>query len=1705
MRLPLIAALITVASWSSSALAAEVGEIPLRGYGVVRWTQPATGATSATGAASGPHVHRFTLASPLLAARFASKVLADYELTPGNRIRPGPGCDLIELAGGGFIAPLALAGSREVIVVTADDERGLTAIAKQPWLRRSDLHHPDWLDKWDRHCLGMWQGIGDYAVDDRNPTLDGFYRWFGEHGLAVQINRGNSSLDLTVNSNQTDYLRAFFNRYEVRYQQIEWLVNQHDLYNRNPFLAAVPDPTIATRSHYYGERLLAGNPLRAVQNRNSWNWLKPTLGDDQQMALIDPDGEIGPFAFDRWGQHGPVVQREFVRFLREVRQLDLDAVSRRYTGKAGAFRRWEDVPLADWRTFYGFTPQATDLAGEWRFMRDDGKSGLASGWADPAYNDSDWVRLHYPGDPLVFGLPKASGPLWMRRTIAVPTGMAKSLLTVALLSEKPAQVFVNGTLVGTLAPRVHTAQSIGQFDIGPATHGRAQVTVALRLASGDVPLGPVFITDRVMEDFPTSDPLLNARRFDHLEFTDWAIAQTMGTTLATLRSLDADRPIKIHAYDSSAWGWKVLAQYGGYSHHTGTGPGWMWTEPKQYGAARALQDSAEPGGPMANLRDLKGLWGAQVFMGKNAHDYFINLQSITREPAMRAFFEAKMPAIRVMGRANVDLSPIAVIRGHLNGTYLGEFGHWETWRYGVNAERGGEMLPFLDEVRIREGNLGNYRVIIDEGTNGWDAAMTAALRAYVEAGGTLVLNAQSGRHDFVTRDAQPAATLAGSTIGEPVGAKAGNVVTFTEAGLPGLPADAKVWEREHESLHQVIPGAGATVAASWADGTPALVRRPLGKGSVWLCGAGTYPKEFTLALADRFGPNIWATSTGTDLLRTCASNNGCEELVMVRGLGGKPVTVTWHLDFVPTAVYDPATGAAIPATITPAATGSTVTATLSIDDWDSTWLAVRRSDPDGEFRHWFQRQTEIWSGTAAGVKPADVPLFRHLDLNHDWTLARTATWAEATALTADDGGRLKPAPMILWDAPGTPAGGPCGLYRTEFTLPTGWDHDTLVLSLRGQVHDSPLHGFAGKHAIRLNGSEIWTGGKTDWLRLDVSRQVKPGRNRLEIIHEGTGLMLGITLERSVVPDSTIDLAGTWRSVEGLDHEIARTLPGAWKGIFVYRDLVIPADHRDQEVWLLTDSTHPFAIINGRLRYWDAGNGSTSAPLPGLMLNITPDIRWGESNRIVLGTQAMMGGWQLSQQSCKSVTLGFYAPGRWSGSPNRAALSADELAALTRDLRTVQPYPVVQVPLVRSATTDEQPDPTFIAPVPALDLVFGGAQPVSDRAPGALPLILHGDAEAVSEAAGRIHAIALHADATRRSSIEIPRERLRPLFAGGKTTLHAWIKPIANDRADGALFNWGSWYAGWGIDDDACRATVPGGRLDAEAVVRQRRWQALTLVNDGTAATLYVDGRPAASATWPAAITGIDAQGFIGSDNHQRGFLNARIGAFAIYREALPAATIRQLYLHERTGFATVPGAPEDDRFHLAINADGARDSSAVPATITLGSGVTVGAESGRPQLTFDGAHSWLLPLDHQRSKLFCSPFTLVSELRLAPGATGVILRRHHMLCLFVDRGGDLVLDANIGRANQACRFAGALKDAGWHRITLAYDGQRVSLQIDDRPAEVRDYEASAFPMRSDFPISFFADNTRGPDQKAPTVGNLACTVRELRVIEGYAP
>ena len=1225
------------------------------------------------------------------------------------------------------------------------------------------------------------------------------------------------------------------------------------------------------------------------------------------------------------------------------------------------------------------------------------------------------------------------------------------------------------------------------------------LTVALRFAAHDCPQGPMFLTPRKAEDFPTADPRVNALRWDHMEFIDWALAQATATTLDTLRSVDPDRPIKVHAYGSSPWGWQVVAKYGGYSHHTGSGPGWQWTEPKQYGSAYGLQDSSEPGSPVSTLRDFRGIWGSLIFMGKNAHDYFMCVHDIKGDPAKRAYFEAKAPYIKLMGRAHVLVSPIASIREQFR--YHNEFAHWETWRYGVNPVRGGEMASLLNEVTLRKGKLDQFRAIIDEGVACWDDEMAAGLEHFVRRGGILLLNSLSGIHTYIERDCGAGPVLAGVRLGDPPATSDRFSMTMTDPRLADLSGDVRSNGREGTTARHLEPLAGTEVLGVWPDGSAALTRRPLGRGFVYCVGTTAYPGELIAGLTRAQGLGTYASAEGgCDLFRTLRSNNGVEDLLMVRGKEGREATIRWTLDYSPARIYDPVTGRDIPARIE----GHTATIAVRLDDWDFTWLAARRPGSSAHFAHWFKRQTEMWSGLVLGAKTPRAPLYRHLDLNHNWRMAHAANWEQARGLLRldDASARLKPATMILWDEK-EKAAGSAALYRQDFALPRGWETESVLeLAIRGDVHDNRMHGFQGKNAIYLNGQPCWSGGQLNSLWLDVTAQRKPGSNRLEIVHEGPGLMPSLMLVRTVVPERTLDLSGQWRCVKDMHTESAVALPGEARGVFLYRDVEIPKEAADREIWLRVEPFCPFAIINGRVRYWDIGHGPVFPQPQALEIDITPDLRFGQSNRIILASGAVFAGWQTAEYKVARAELRWYAPGRWAadGKGTRHALTPTELAAVARDAALVRQYRTIPPPMRPAGSPAIAPVAAATSPLPApvLDLAAGPDGQLVDRGPGKIAIKPQGAVTPFADAGGRIRGVYLHSEGPHPGTLELPNAFFRDKLAKKDFTLRVWVMPIAVQSSGGSLLNWGS-ELDWQIQDNDTLIglpSVPARRQIVGTVITQRRWQCLALAVKGRQSDLYLNGIPISRQTWNRSIEASGAPVYLGSFGGRWNFLNAKLAALAIYGEALSAEAVRGLYQSESAAYHIEPRAyfPENDLFRLKMAAGGG-DEADIPSEVTLGPAVQYAEEGGRPVFVFDGTTSHILLHDQPRERLLTKPYALILDFLPEPGAQGTLLRRHHANCLSLEADGTLTFDANIGRHNMV-RFPKAVRFGAWNRIVLAYNGRTVRLEINGVRIGEQAYAGVLYDPGGEFPLVLLADNTHPNFPRALTVH---CKVRELRI------
>ncbi len=1669
----------------------------LRGYRAFTGTDKIVGEQK-----SQVEVRSFDFESPERASIFASKIYTDYQETIGNVLATittskGP-VDAISLQGTDFILPLIERDGKKVTVLIGQDQGALKAQADTLLtaipLRATEVKHPQYMDKWDQYCMGVWNRISDMREDPTHKTPESYYGWLAKIGLNPQLVGATDSQDLTANDNLLRWIRKYFSAADTHYQNVEWLQAYPDLYNRNPFLSSFDGPGMMTPWSYYGETPHAPGLLRDVQHAPIMKELRDYTHDDNLMAILDPDGEVGPFPYFKWGEYGPVQRRNFVRYLRDVRHFSLTDVSRRYFGKPDALASWDDITLADWRTFYGWDDHASlDLQGEWHVMREGDAPGLRLGWQSPAFNDADWIRLSYPGDMTLYTLPDGGNPkpLWMRRTIKVnPQQFPGTIyLSVAPLCDQAVQVFVDGKRIGQIAPRFHTGKVFGQFDVTQLVHDNPTLAVALRFGANDIPCGPVFLTSKPLQDFPTEDPLLNARRFDLFDFMDWAVSDSVGSTLRQIRSIDPDRPIKVHAYDSSAWGYKITNELGGYSHHTGAGAGWAYTVPKQYDLTRETQDSCETGGSMETPRNIKGLIGCLAFMGKNAHDYFYDLQDITKDPAVLDWWVKRLPEMRLLGRMNVDESPLACLRGLRNSGYVGEFYKTENWRYGYNLTKGGEMTPLLDEIRVGEGHL-PYPAILDEGTVVWDEAMATSLQKYVEEGGTLFLTAPCGLHTPTQRNADPGATLAGVKI---VGKSTDSIHVQLTAADPvfgnRIGDVGNTGPHLMSEAHVITALPGTDVIGTTDVGQPAITRRAIGKGAVYYCAGGNWPGAIQQEILNHFAPKVFATKegTGVDLLRTFRSNNGCEDLMMVRGLGGNPATIHWTFDYTPTAIYNPVTNEQIPATID----GTTATFTVKLDDWDFACYAARRPDIREQFSHWLQRQTEIWHGLIKGDPLPDPPLFRTLDLNRGWKLVQTNSKDDAEKRMGmdDQPAGLVPTDLGWWSAPGTglkSGRGVFGLYRRDFKLPAGWEKNaTIALNVDGRVYNWPQVGFGGPSTIYFNGKQIWSGDSLNQsVCFDVTGNLKPGGdNRIEIVHEGEGVLANIQVVRTVTPDTTVNLAGDWQAIDGLQSVRTIQLPGKAKTSFVYRDVTVPKEQAGKEVWVRVDTegvgSSTFVIINGRERY-PVTRPDNSRPME---VNITPEVRFGETNRILIGSGAM-GGWRTDYQEYRKLELCFYKPGSWSphGKGIESALTPRELESVKEQEARVQLFPLVQNAVAKPPMSpfpfSEADAAAYTPPSPALDLDLSKTDgTVADRSSQHVPVTVVGKIVPFTERGGAVTGQEILGEDESHGYLSLPMDPMTKMLWGKDFTLAAWFKPMQDKKNAVVLAQWGlalqteiteknfTYYN----NDQASE------KLAANDVLTPRQWHFIAISNKGNHATLYVDGLNVADQTFSSPLGEGRTPFIVGGTLRNTEFSNLKLASFIIYPEALNDDGVGKLYLRDKASFESTPDKawPEDYLCRFDITANGVTDKAEFPAQLVLGSGTTTKTVDGKPVLDFDGVNSSILVKDNPHENLVGSPFSIIFDISPAQGSEGCLFRKTFNPGLWLRKDGSLMLDANSGRNSQLI-FTNAVVAGKWNRLMLTYDGQTASLFRDGTLLDRKSYPGS-LDVNRDRPLGIGGD------------------------------
>jgi hypothetical protein len=309
----------------------------------------------------------------------------------------------------------------------------------------------------------------------------------------------------------------------------------------------------------------------------------------------------------------------------------------------------------------------------------------------------------------------------------------------------------------------------------------------------------------------------------------------------------------------------------------------------------------------------------------------------------------------------------------------------------------------------------------------------------------------------------------------------------------------------------------------------------------------------------------------------------------------------------PDAVYDMQTGRSVPFTYND---GMVTIPNVAVDYRETRVFGIRRSDLANGIPTWWDEKVRYWKrilpsgsvqnlGSNVRMEPADPAGMRCVAIDQ-WKY-RAAT----DSSTAAD-----------WQMPGfdarswqTISNGPWNLmsdalktykgtvdYRFSFQEPASWTGHTVDLCLHA-LHVPVIYGHG---VFAVNGKEAATYDFTvhdgERYNYDITSSLRPGENVISIqISSGTdfsgygGIGGEIWLQPEPRLSEVTDLKSGWNLI-GTDRHFTTpaSFPGTMTGMFLSRDLSVPASYGGKNVFLHVESPNQWlalVLINGRPIYY----------------------------------------------------------------------------------------------------------------------------------------------------------------------------------------------------------------------------------------------------------------------------------------------------------------------------------------------------------------------------------------------------------------------------------------------------------------------------------------------------------------------------------------
>jgi len=1188
-------------------------------------------------------------------------------------VRPGLGAYLVLAQGRDaycFTAPLA-AGQPDGDLASAFP----SALPLLPGAQLYDVNYkyPAYLDKWTTKGIGTWYTLYGPFGDDPPGLKDivtPHFQYLKENGLSIHVT------DFGVSRRETQY---FIDKYQEPYHFAHWLDWDADIVRLNPYDLNQPGDIFTGYSDYYTGISYAGSKLQQYRDWHHQSLMQQNVNDPMMVDWDEPHGEIGPMSYLLRNDYGPKNRAHYAVWLQKVKGYTLASLGQAWHHDPGYFHSWGQVPISYDYAMYGFDKNSLFADRTWRLHSAEVPPGIAAGYANPQFSDSHWTSFQMPGGDtgaLTFQVHKR---LWYRGTITVPAAYlaahkGKLYLAVASLAAaggptSPDLVWFNGNDLGGLSGS-GGGDIAGSKEISGLVHAGVN-HIAYCPVSQYIP-GGFFLSTKPMEVYPYADSGLNARYVDWFNYISYCSYEEERHTIQMLRGTDPNRPIKVMAVQPKDLFSPMMAEYGCFTHNTGD-EAFFYPWDKRLAYPYGYRADAESSASMVDPYSWKRWFGWFTFSGLNAFDNFIDVEAMMYTPAAPLWKE-NFPYLHLANRYDMKKPEIGLLWSSQNvrlapGGHSGTAFCWDLGRGDIQPL--GYSYAYFDEPGLHRHLADGYKVLWDCGTYVMSKETVADIRHFVEQGGTYVALAETGRNTLTEKDAWPIESLSGFHVQEvrPLG---GFVSILNDQPLfttlaghnfenTGRSVDYSGFNYADKciALDAVAPGTQAI--ARYRDGTIAIGMRTLGKGRVVVLGspfwrnsydeAGTWhpspaQQTFLQELLTGLGvpPDVPSTSTSVWRDRYVATN-GTEEYLLFFNPSGDtaPVTATWNSSFPIAQVFDPKTGQPYPVTIT----GNSAQVSVTLEPMETKILATQSVRPPADtIGDWFGKLATAWEGTAPGHKVTrpDLPFFT---ADFPAGVGKVVETASVTPKRLADLSLSTTASETGWDAhldmirpfyagmTTTPT--QSVLYRSVVTVPESWKPGDIY-RLRLKQFQSNFQGVA-----YLNGKQVATGqqmydaqiDQTQNDGVDVSSAIRfPGPNVLVMFTNATGFGGDADLWRQPTPVSKLSLAGQWSVQATEDSGLTKvTLPGTFTGLLATRTVVVPASWSKSHVFLRLDCGRGLPghiAINDKVFAYES--------FTPYYLDVTPWIKFGKPNKILLQTLKSMQFWQPDKQTVNSAQL-----------------------------------------------------------------------------------------------------------------------------------------------------------------------------------------------------------------------------------------------------------------------------------------------------------------------------------------------------------------------------------------------------------------------------------------------------------------------------------